>query len=260
MKTITRTEIYNVSTQKVFKYFDDLGITGMHMTKSSTMMMGSKLHLEYLTENHTGLGSKYRWTGAMMGMQMDFTVEVTKWIDGAEKTWETIGEAKMIIYSWYRMQLLVKPVNTGSEALLSIAYEKPKGWFAKIISLLFADWYCNWCLKNMLNDTKKILEPDHNLKTSFMKLNSSKFSIALGLAFAAGFLLCNIIFLLIGDNFSLTIMNLIFHKTDFKPIMIAEGFKIGKLLGGMGILFLAEAFIGYFTAFLYNATTNNKLP
>ncbi len=37
---------------------DDLGVTGMHMTKSS-MMMGSKLNLEYLTENHTGPGSKY---------------------------------------------------------------------------------------------------------------------------------------------------------------------------------------------------------
>jgi hypothetical protein len=33
-------------------------------------------------------------------MKMDFTVEVTKWLKGIEKTWETIGEAKMIIYSW----------------------------------------------------------------------------------------------------------------------------------------------------------------
>ena len=110
----------------------------------------------------------------------------------------------------------------------------------------------------MLGDTKRILE-SNNIKTFFMKLKASKFSIALGLAFAVGFLLCNLFFLLVGDNFSLTIMNLIFHKTDFKPIMIAEGFSIVKLLGGMGVLFLAGAFIGYFTAFLYNATTGNKL-
>lgn len=259
MKTVTRNIHIDSSPQNVFDTLDNLGVAGMHMTKSSAMMMGSKLKLEYLTANHTGSGTMYRWRGTMMGMQMDFTVVVTKWIEGAEKIWETIGEAKMIIYSWYRMQLLVKPANTGSEALLSITYEKPRGWFAKIISLLFADWYCTWCLKNMLNDTKKILEPNHNLKTSIMKLHSSKFSIALGLAFAVGFLLCNIIFLLVGDNFSLTIMNLIFHKTDFKPIMTAEGFNIGKLFGGMGVLFLAGAFIAYFTAFLYNAMTNNKL-
>jgi len=258
MKTITRKEIYNAPAEKVFSYIDDLGVTGMHMTKSSAMMMGSKLQLEYLTANHTGLGSKYRWTGTMMAMKMDFTVEVTKWIEGVEKVWETIGEAKMIIYSWYRMHLFVKPINAGSEATLSITYEKPKGWLARILSALFADWYCKWCLKNMLNDSERILE-SNNIETFFMKLKVSKFSIALGLAFAVGFLLCNLIFLLVGDNFSLTIMNLIFHKTDFRRIMISESFNIGKLLGGTGVLFFAGAFIGYFTAFLYNATTSNKL-
>ena len=155
MKTITKKIFINAAPDKVFAMIDDLGVTGMHMTKSSTMMMGNKLSLEYLTNNHTGLGSRYRWKGTMMGMKMDLTVEVTKWIEGVEKTWETIGEAKMIIYSWYRMHLLVKPLTGGSEAELSITYEKPNGWFARIISFFFADWYCNWCLKNMLVDTKK---------------------------------------------------------------------------------------------------------
>ena len=99
MKTVTEKILINSLPEKVFAILDDLGVTGMHMTQSSMMMMGSKLHLEYLTEHHIGLGSRYRWTGKMMGMEMDFTVEVTKWIKGIEKVWETIGEAKMIIYS-----------------------------------------------------------------------------------------------------------------------------------------------------------------
>ena len=81
MKTISRTEKYNAEPGKIFNYPDDLGVTGMHMTKSSVMMMGSKLHLEYLTPNYTGHGTKYRWIGTMMGMKMDFTVEVTKWVE-----------------------------------------------------------------------------------------------------------------------------------------------------------------------------------
>ena len=137
MKTIRRTEAYAASPKIVFHYLDDLGVTGIHMTQSSTMMMGSKLHLEYITTNHTGLNSKYRWTGTMMGMKMDFTVEVTKWIEGEEKIWETIGEARMIIYSWYRMHLLINEKGDLTIAELSITYEKPKGWFAKIISFLF---------------------------------------------------------------------------------------------------------------------------
>ena len=160
MKTIKRTEVYNASSERVFRHLDDLGVTGMHMTNSSGMMMGSKLHLEYLTAHHTGLNSKYRWTGTMMGLKMDFTVEVIKWVEGKEKIWETIGEAKMIIYSWYRMQLLLTQKENLTVAELSITYEKPKGWFAKIISFFFADWYCNWCLKSMLRDSKSKVEQE----------------------------------------------------------------------------------------------------
>ena len=158
MKIISRTEFYQASPEKVFQTLDDLGVTGMHMTQSSAMMMGSKLQIEFLTKSHTGLGSTYRWTGRMVGMKMDFTVTVTKWIKGIEKTWETIGESKMIIYSWYRMHLLLTKKDNTTAAELSIAYEKPKGWFAKLISFLFADWYCNWCLKNMLTDAKPKLK------------------------------------------------------------------------------------------------------
>lgn len=163
MKTIQRTEVYNVPAEKVFSYLDDLTVTGMHMTSSSAMTMGSKLHLEYLTKHHTGLGSKYRWTGRMMGIKMDFTVEVTKWVEGVEKIWETIGEPKMIIYFWYRMHLVVYPKGDITQAELSITYEKPKGWFARIISFLFADWYCNWCLKKMLSDSKRRTEKDKQI-------------------------------------------------------------------------------------------------
>lgn len=157
MKTITKTEIYKASPEKVFKCIDDLGVTGMHMTQSSAMMMGSKLKLEFLTENHSGLSSRYRWTGKMMGMRMDFTVEVTKWIPGEEKIWETIGTPKLIIYSWYRMRLLIKPKAEGAQAELSISYERPKRFFNKLLSFVFADWYCRWCLKKMLNDAEKNL-------------------------------------------------------------------------------------------------------
>ena len=163
MKSITRIETYNATPEQVFKCIDDLGVTGMHMTQSSAMMMGSKLNLEFLTENHTGMGSKYRWTGKMMGMSMDFTVEVTKWIPGKEKIWETIGDTKLIIYSWYRMHLLVLPALNGCKAELSISYEKPKGFLNKILSFLFADWYCKWCLKHMMGDAKKSLQTNRKV-------------------------------------------------------------------------------------------------
>lgn len=158
MKTVKKTKLYSASPQTVFDHLDDLGLTGMHMTKSSMMMMGSKLHLQYLTAQKRGPGTKYRWTGKMMGMMMDFTVEVTRWIAGKEKTWETIGPAKLIIYSCYRMHLSIAQVGTKTLAELSITYEKPLGFFYKILSFFFAAWYGRWCLANMLNDTESALQ------------------------------------------------------------------------------------------------------
>lgn len=69
MKTIKRTEMYDAPADIVFSYLDDLGVTGMHMTKPS-MMMSSKLKLAFLTNNHIGQGTKYRWTGTMMGIKL----------------------------------------------------------------------------------------------------------------------------------------------------------------------------------------------
>lgn len=130
----------------------------MHMMKSSAMMMGSKLVLEQLSLNSTGIAAKYHWYGKIMGMTMDFNQIATKWQPPSLKEWETVGEAKIILMSWYRMRFEITPSEKAAIAKLSISYLPPKEWYYKILSSLFAHWYCNWCLNNMLNDSKTNLE------------------------------------------------------------------------------------------------------
>lgn len=161
MKTIEQIKRFDASPEEVFDCLDDLGVTGMHMTESSMPMMGGKMTLEFLTNHKTGLNTKYKWTGRVLFSTLDFTVLVTKWIKGKEKTWETIGNPRMIIYSWFRMHLSVDRTNNGSTAYLSISYEKPKGLFNKIICFFLGDWYSKWCLRNMMDDTEKRLSMIH---------------------------------------------------------------------------------------------------
>ena len=158
MKTVSKNIIIRNSPEKVFSYMDNLGNTGMHMMQSSSMMMGSKLKLELLSENATGLNAKFRWYGNMMGIKMDFTVDVTKWIKDKEKVWETVGDAKMIILGWYQMRLQLTPITEGTKAELSIAYTYPKKILGKILTFFLAQWYANWCLKSMLSNSKQSLE------------------------------------------------------------------------------------------------------
>lgn len=136
------------------------------MTNSSTMMMGSKLKLQYLSDNHTGLGTKYRWTGKMMGVAMDFPVLVTKWLPGKEKVWETVGDAKLIIYSWYRMTLQLEPMAKRTKATLSITYRRPEGFSNNILSFLLKESYvvegmtCSGCAPYRgLLEILKVLHP-----------------------------------------------------------------------------------------------------
>ncbi|MFN0175464.1 MAG: hypothetical protein ACKVU0_12500 [Saprospiraceae bacterium] len=59
---------------------------------------------------------------------------------------------------WYRMGFETTPSESGTMVTMSITYEPPRGWFYRLLSFLFGGLYCNWCLNNMLTDTKKALE------------------------------------------------------------------------------------------------------
>lgn len=154
--------IKNASPEQVFAYMDEIGNTGAHMEKRSMAMMGSKLKLIKLSENATGLNSKYLWKGKTMGFKMDFTVLTTKWEKDKEKTWETIGKAKMIILDWYQMRLVITEDGENTKADLSIKYTKPRKFFFRSVGFFLAKPYAKWCLKNMLNDTKKHFETQNN--------------------------------------------------------------------------------------------------
>lgn len=81
-----------------------------------------------------------------------------KRLSGKEKMGETIGDPRVIIYSWHRMHLKSSEERNSTKTELPISYEKPTGWFKEVICFLLADWYCRWCLKHMLGDCKKSVE------------------------------------------------------------------------------------------------------
>ncbi len=158
MKTFQKTIIINATPQSVFEFMDDVRNSGMHMSKDSKAMMGTHLELQLLSKNFSGPETSYRYIGKVMGMTIDFTVVVTRWIQNMEKIWETIGHPKVIVIGWFRMFLKLTPKNGNTSVELGISYEKPKSFFGKILCFFFGSWYAKWCLKNMLNDAKKNLE------------------------------------------------------------------------------------------------------
>ena len=156
MKTLTETVVIEAPAPKVFAFMDDVNNVGFHMSgRSSMAMMGSRLKIEVLSSEPTGVGATYRMWGKMMGQAIDFSETVTKYAPGREKIWGTIGEPKMLIMSSYVMRVTVDPLTASSSRLtISLTYAPPRSILWRSISALVGDRYGQWCLRNMCQDAK----------------------------------------------------------------------------------------------------------
>lgn len=148
----------NKKVAQVFAYIDDIHNTGWHMEKSSMPMMGSKMTVETISEQKSGLGATYRWTGKVMGLRIDFTETITRWVKNKERVWQTIGDPQIIIMGNYVMGFFLKPILESTQLTFEIDYELPKPLFWSLVGRLLSPWYSRWCLSNMCNDAKATLE------------------------------------------------------------------------------------------------------
>ena len=161
MITVSETIEIRAPAEAVFAHVDDIRNLGWHMTSRRSMrMMGSRLRLEILSDQPTGLGATYRYSGTMMGLAIDFSESVTKYLPPREKVWRTIGEPSLLIIASYEMRVAVDALSKSSARLtLSIVYELPRPVFWRIVGLLLARPYSRWCLRRMLQDTRHALDP-----------------------------------------------------------------------------------------------------
>lgn len=160
MPQLSRTTVISAPADQVFAYVDDMRNLSRHMSENPSMpMMGSKLKLEFVTPEPTGVGATYRYTGKMLGLVLDFSETVTTYIAGREKIWNTIGNPQLLILRGYEMRVLVEPVTPATSKLtISIDYELPKPGVWRIAGWLLADAYSRWCLSSMVDGSKRDLE------------------------------------------------------------------------------------------------------
>ena len=165
MITVTEALEIRAPAGDVFAHVDDIRNLGWHMTgKSSMAMMGSRLRLQILSDQATGLGATYRYSGTMLGLPIDFSESVTTYRPPREKAWRTIGQPQLVIIEAYEMRLAVEALSPSSSRLtISIVYELPRPRFWWIVGLLLARPYSRWCLRRMLHDARHALEAPRRL-------------------------------------------------------------------------------------------------
>lgn len=160
MPSLERTADITASAERVFAYVDDIRNLARHMSESRSMpMMGSKLKLEILTPASTGVGATYRYSGRMLGLTLDFSEMVTKYIPGRGKIWHTIGDPQLLIVSNYEMGLTVNPMSADVCRLtIAFDYELPRSMVGRLLGRALAGSYARWCLDSMVQGTKRDVE------------------------------------------------------------------------------------------------------
>jgi hypothetical protein len=95
----------------------------------------------------------------MMGLTIDFSETVTRYVAGGEKVWRTIGEPQLLIIAGYEMRVLVEPVSPRSSRLtISIDYELPRAGVWRVLGWAVAGAYSRWCLTSLVEGSKLHLE------------------------------------------------------------------------------------------------------
>lgn len=109
MPVLSRSATIGAPAGRVFAYVDDIRNLARHMSERGSMpMMGSKLSLDIVTADKTGIGATYRYSGRIMGLAIDFSGTVTRYVPGREKIWHTIGEPRLLIIDSYEMAVRVE--------------------------------------------------------------------------------------------------------------------------------------------------------
>lgn len=160
MPLLSRSATIDAPAERVFAYVDDIRNLARHMSEHGSMpMLGSKLALEIVTPQPTGVGATYRYSGRMMGLTIDFSETVTSYVLGREKAWRTIGQPRLLIIDNYEMRILVEPVaDARSRLTIAIDYTLPRSVLWRAIGGLLADSYARWCLDSMLRGTVQDLQ------------------------------------------------------------------------------------------------------
>lgn len=139
----------------VFAFLDDQENLSSHMSKPSGMMLGTTMKI-FMEPDHTKrVGSRFGFTGSVLGVPLRVAEVVTSRTPPSSKTWETTEEPTLWVIGRYGMGLELVPQGSRSELRVYIGYDRPVGILGGVLGWLFGPTYARWCTRIMVDDAAK---------------------------------------------------------------------------------------------------------
>ena len=139
-----------VGAAEVFAFIDDHARLSSHMSKSSWIMGGGRMHTSVGAGHGQEIGSHIRMSGKAFGITLFLDEVIIHREPPRVKEWETVGALKLLVIGYYRMKVEIEPIESGSLLSVSIDYDLPtvNVWLGKI----FSGIYAKWCVQQMIKD------------------------------------------------------------------------------------------------------------
>jgi hypothetical protein len=145
----------DVPAETIFEFLDDHSNLSSHMSESSWMMLGSTMDI-YMDERRTrSVGSKFGFTGRILGIPLSVDEVVASREPPVGKSWETIGEPHLWVIGRYRMGFELTPNPAGTTLRVFIQYLRPASGLPRLLGRFFGGTYARWCTRQMVSDAQK---------------------------------------------------------------------------------------------------------
>ena len=144
----------NASAERVFDRLDDQTRLSKHMSNRSWKMGWGRMETVLDAEHGRSVGSHIVLRGRVFGIRLYLDEVVTMREPPLKKTWETVGDPRLLVIGSYRMGFELMPYGTTAQLRVAIDYELPANGIPRLLGRLFGRSYAKWCTRQMVRDAQ----------------------------------------------------------------------------------------------------------
>ena len=134
-------EPINASAERVFNKLDDQTRLSAHMSKRSWKLGWGKMETVLDAQQGRSVGSHIVLRGRVFGIQLYLDEVVITRTPPLQKTWETVGEPRLLVIGSYRMGFNLTPDGTKAQLRVAIDYDLPTKGLPWLLGRLFGRAY-----------------------------------------------------------------------------------------------------------------------
>ena len=136
----------------LFSYLDDHAQLAAHMSKSSWMMLGSRMAIELDASQGRAVGAHICLAGRALGIPLSVEEVVIERQPPLRKVWQTVGIPRLLVIGDYRMGFEIRPLASSVSLRVFIDYALPTKFPGSALGPLLGAFYARWCTASMAQD------------------------------------------------------------------------------------------------------------